>query len=314
MDYTEALLLVISFVILLAIRVPIAYSIGLSALFTLVVSMPTLPAMTTLAQRMATSLDSFALLAIPFFILAGQIMNRGGIARRLIDFAKAIVGPLPGGLAFVNIIACMLFGAISGSAVAAASAIGGFMNPMMEKEGYDKSFSAAVNITSATTGLIIPPSNILIIYSLASGGVSIAALFLAGYVPGILIGIALMLVAGVYAFIKKISHGKSRGHHHFPETVFGRPPQSFTASCGHWGYCCRNLYSDRSFGRSCCLYLCTGLCLQGNHRKGRALHFVGNHQDHGHCHVVDCHFGGHELGHELRKYSTGNQCGAPWYQ
>ena len=211
MEYTEALILVISFVILLAIRVPIAYSIGLSAFLTLVVSMPSLPAVTTLAQRMATSLDSFALLAIPFFILAGQVMNQGGIARRLIDFAKAIVGPLPGGLAFVNIIACMLFGAISGSAVAAASAIGGFMNPMMEKEGYDKSFSAAVNITSATTGLIIPPSNILIIYSLASGGVSIAALFLAGYVPGILIGLALMLVAGVYAWIKKYPTAKSVG-------------------------------------------------------------------------------------------------------
>ncbi len=203
MEYTEAFILVISFLIFLSLRVPIAYSIGLSALFTLIVSMPFLPSVTTLAQRMATSLDSFALLAIPFFILAGQVMNRGGIAHRLIEFAKAIVGPLPGGLAFVNIIACMLFGAISGSAVAAASAIGGFMNPMMEKEGYDKSFSAAVNITSATTGLIIPPSNILIIYSLASGGVSIAALFLAGYIPGILIGLALMLVAGVYAFIKK---------------------------------------------------------------------------------------------------------------
>ncbi len=211
MEYTEALILVVSFVILLAIRVPIAYSIGLSAFLTLVVSMPSLPAVTTLAQRMATSLDSFALLAIPFFILAGQVMNQGGIARRLIDFAKAVVGPLPGGLAFVNIIACMLFGAISGSAVAAASAIGGFMNPMMEKEGYDKSFSAAVNITSATTGLIIPPSNILIIYSLASGGVSIAALFLAGYVPGILIGLALMLVAGVYAWIKKYPTAKSVG-------------------------------------------------------------------------------------------------------
>lgn len=211
MDYTEALILVISFVVLMGMRVPIAYSIGLSAFLTLVVSMPSLPAMTTLAQRMATSLDSFALLAIPFFILAGQVMNQGGIARRLIDFAKAIVGPLPGGLAFVNIIACMLFGAISGSAVAAASAIGGFMNPMMEKEGYDKSFSAAVNITSATTGLIIPPSNILIIYSLASGGVSIAALFLAGYIPGILIGLALMLVAGVYAWMKKYPTEKSVG-------------------------------------------------------------------------------------------------------
>ncbi len=203
MEYTEAFILVISFLVFLSLRVPIAYSIGLSAFFTLIVSMPFLPSVTTLAQRMATSLDSFALLAIPFFILAGQVMNRGGIAHRLIEFAKAIVGPLPGGLAFVNIIACMLFGAISGSAVAAASAIGGFMNPMMEKEGYDKSFSAAVNITSATTGLIIPPSNILIIYSLASGGVSIAALFLAGYIPGILIGLALMIVAGIYSYIKK---------------------------------------------------------------------------------------------------------------
>ena len=211
MEYTEALILVISFLIFLSLRIPIAYSIGLSALFTLIVSMPFLPSVTTLAQRMATSLDSFALLAIPFFILAGQIMNRGGIAHRLIEFAKAIVGPFPGGLAFVNIIACMLFGAISGSAVAAASAIGGFMNPMMEKEGYDKSFSAAVNITSATTGLIIPPSNILIIYSLASGGVSIAALFLAGYVPGILIGLALMIVAGIYAYVKKYPTEKSVG-------------------------------------------------------------------------------------------------------
>ncbi len=211
MDYIEALILVISFLIFLSLRVPIAYSIGLSAFFTLLISMPLLPSVTTLAQRMATSLDSFALLAVPFFILAGQIMNRGGIAYRLIEFAKVIVGSLPGGLAFVNIIACMLFGAISGSAVAAASAIGGFMNPMMEKEGYDKSFSAAVNITSATTGLIIPPSNILIIYSLASGGVSIAALFLAGYIPGILIGLALMLVAGIYSYIKKYPTEKKAG-------------------------------------------------------------------------------------------------------
>ncbi|MBQ4805806.1 TRAP transporter large permease [Aquimarina sp. MMG015] len=203
MNYTEVLILTLSFLVLLSIRVPVAYAIGLSGLFTLIVAMPFMPSVTTLAQRMATSLDSFTLSAIPFFILAGQIMNRGGIAVRLINFAKAIVGPLPGGLAFVNIFACMLFGAISGSAVAAASAIGGFMNPMMEKEGYDKSFSAAVNITSSTTGLLIPPSNVLIIYSLASGGVSIAALFVAGYVPGLLIGFALMLVAGIYSVIKK---------------------------------------------------------------------------------------------------------------
>ncbi|MDP5078154.1 MAG: TRAP transporter large permease [Nonlabens sp.] len=203
MHLIEVLILVLSFVIFVGLRVPIAYAIGLAALVTLIYSMPFLPTVTTLAQRMATSLDSFTLSAIPFFILAGQIMNRGGIAVRLINFAKAIVGPLPGGLAFVNIISCMLFGAISGSAVAAASAIGGFMNPMMEKDGYSKPFSAAVNITSATTGLIIPPSNVLIIYSLASGGVSIAALFIAGYVPGLLLGLALMIVAAIYSIIKK---------------------------------------------------------------------------------------------------------------
>ncbi|MEQ9305511.1 MAG: TRAP transporter large permease, partial [Marinoscillum sp.] len=202
MALTEVLILVLSFLVLLAIGVPVAYSIGLSSIFTLMISMPSITAFTTLAQRMATGLDSFALLAIPFFILSGQLMNKGGIARRLVDFAKVMVGPLPGGLAFVNIVACMLFGAISGSAVAAASAIGGFMGPRMEKEGYDKAFSAAVNITSSTTGMIIPPSNILIVYSLASGGVSIAALFIAGYVPGVLVGLALMIVSGVIAFKK----------------------------------------------------------------------------------------------------------------
>lgn len=204
----EVLILVLSFVILLAIGVPIAWSIGLSSIFTMLVSIPTIPAFTTVAQRMATGLDSFALLAIPFFILAGNIMNRGGIARRLIDFAKTIVGALPGGLAHVNIIAAMLFGAISGSAVAAASAIGSFMSESMEKEGYSKEFAAAVNITSSTTGLTIPPSNILIVYSLASGGVSIAALFLAGYLPGILTGLFLMLVAAGWAIKRKFPVGK----------------------------------------------------------------------------------------------------------
>jgi len=171
-------------------------------------SIPVIPALTTVAQRMATGLDSFGLLAIPFFILAGHIMNRGGIARRLVAFARTLVGSLPGGLAHVNIVAAMLFGAIAGSAVAAASAIGSFMTDEMESEGYSKEFAAAVNITSSTTGLVIPPSNILIVYSLASGGVSIAALFLAGYIPGILTGLLLMIVAGFWAKRKGI---KTRG-------------------------------------------------------------------------------------------------------
>lgn len=199
MELTEIAILVITFAALLSLGVPISFSIGISSIVTMLFSIKTLPALTTVAQRIATGLDSFALLAIPFFILAGQLMNSGGIARRLIEFAKILVGKLPGGLAFVNIMSAMLFGAISGSAVAAASAIGGFMTPIMKKEGYDKSFSAAVNISSATTGLIIPPSNILIVYSLASGGVSIAALFLAGYIPGILMGVALMVVSFFYA-------------------------------------------------------------------------------------------------------------------
>lgn len=207
MELLEILVLVVSFVILLTLGVPIAFCIGIAALLTMLVSIAPEPAFTTLAQRMATGLDSFALLAIPFFILAGQLMNRGGIATRLIDLAKSLVGTLPGGLAYVNIVACMLFGAISGSAVAAASAIGGIMNPRMVKEGYSRSFSAAVNITSATTGMIIPPSNILIVYSLASGGVSIAALFVAGYIPGFLLGFVLMLVAGFISYKKKYPVG-----------------------------------------------------------------------------------------------------------
>lgn len=207
MEFIEVLILIFSFLSLLAIGVPIAYSIGLASLFTMLVSIAPIPAYTTVAHRMATGLDSFALLAIPFFILAGQLMNSGGIARRLIDFAKVLVGMFPGGLAYVNIMSAMLFGAISGSAVAAASAIGGFMHPRMVKEGYDPDFSAAVNITSSTTGMIIPPSNILIVYSLASGGVSIAALFLAGYLPGILVGLLLMSVAGYFAYKNKYPVG-----------------------------------------------------------------------------------------------------------
>src|SRR5690554_5978212 len=203
MELFEVFVLVFTFIVLLMMGVPIAFSIGISAICTMLVSIAPVPAATTVAQRMATGLDSFALLAIPFFILAGQLMSHGGIARRLIDLAKSVVGVLPGGLAHVNIVAAMLFGAISGSSVAAASGVGGVMAPRMKEEGYDEGYGAAVNITSATTGLIIPPSNVLIVYSLASGGVSIAALFLAGYIPGILMGLLLMAVAGVIAVRKK---------------------------------------------------------------------------------------------------------------
>jgi len=200
MEVLPVLILLGVFVVTLAIGVPVAFCLGLSTTAALLASIGPVPVMTTVAQRMAASLNSFPLLAIPFFILAGELMNRGGMARRLVDFAKGLVGTVPGGLAYVNVVASMLFGAISGSAAAAASAVGGFMAPQMKAEGYDKNFSAAVNATASTTGLLIPPSNILIVYSLASGGVSIAALFLAGYLPGILVGLSLMAVAGYWSF------------------------------------------------------------------------------------------------------------------
>ncbi|NQV40787.1 MAG: TRAP transporter large permease [Candidatus Marinimicrobia bacterium] len=202
------LVLLVSFVILVAFNVPIAFSIGLSTMFTMLFTIPVGPAITTIAQRMATGIDSFALLAIPFFILSGQLMGRGGIARRLIDFAKVLVGMFPGGLAYVNVVACMFFGAISGSAAAATTAIGGFMIPVMNKEGYDKNFNTALTVTASTTGLLIPPSNILIVYSLASGGVSIAALFIAGYIPGILLGLGLIGAAAIIATIRKYPKGE----------------------------------------------------------------------------------------------------------
>jgi tripartite ATP-independent transporter DctM subunit len=184
---------------LLALGVPVAFAIGGATAVVMLANIPSGPALITAAQRLATGLDSFALQAIPFFLLAGLLMNRGGSATRLIAFARAVMGHLPGGLAYVNVLGAMLFAAISGSAVATASAVGGVIGPEMEREGYDPDFSAAVNIASATTGLIIPPSNILIVYSLASGGVSIAALFVAGYLPGMLVGLALMAVGGVIA-------------------------------------------------------------------------------------------------------------------
>ncbi|MGB5631108.1 MAG: TRAP transporter large permease [Woeseiaceae bacterium] len=205
----EIALLIIVFVGLFALGVPIAICIGLSTLATMVVTMDFLPAATTIAQRMAGGLNSFALLAIPLFILSGQLMAQGGIARRLIEFSKALIGMVPGGLAFVNVISCTLFGAISGSSIAATTAVGSFMIPEMKKEGYDKNFAAAVTVTSATTGLLIPPSNTLIVYAVASGGVSIAALFVAGYVPGLMISIATLIVCAIYARRNNMPAGES---------------------------------------------------------------------------------------------------------
>ena len=217
MEWQILIVLFGSFFLLLGIGVPISFSIGIASLLTIMMSLPFDAAIAVISQKMASGLDSFALLAIPFFILAGNIMNQGGIASRLIEFAKILGGRLPGSLAHVNIIANMMFGAISGSAVASAAAVGGTMSPLQKKEGYDPAFSAAVNISSCPTGLLIPPSNTFIVYSLISGGTSIGALFLAGYLPGILMGVSLMIVAGIIA--------KKRGYPVAPKPTYSEVMQ-----------------------------------------------------------------------------------------
>jgi tripartite ATP-independent transporter DctM subunit len=201
------LILVVSFAVLLVMNVPIAVAIAMSTFLAIFASAgdPNY----SVAMKLTNGVDSFALLAIPFFILAGILMGRGGIARRLIRFASAAVGWFPGGLAFVNTLTCMLFGALSGSSVAAVSSIGGFMIPEMNKKGYNREFNVAVTVTAATTGLLIPPSNIMIIYAVAAGSVSIAAMFMAGVLPGILCGLCIMVVCAVVALKRGYKAGEA---------------------------------------------------------------------------------------------------------
>ncbi|MDT3765775.1 TRAP transporter large permease [Priestia filamentosa] len=199
MTIIAGFVLFISFFILLALGIPIAISIIISAICTLFLILPFDVTIITAAQRMVTGIDNFTMLSIPLFVLAGILMNNGGIAFRLVNFAKVLVGRMPGSLAHTNIVGNMLFGSISGSSVAAAAAMGRIMTPLQVTQGYKKSYSAAANISSAPAGLLIPPSSLLIVYSLVSGGTSIAALFMAGYIPGILWGLACMGVAYVLA-------------------------------------------------------------------------------------------------------------------
>ena len=195
------LIILITLIIMLIAGVPIAVALGVSSVCAILPIMDFDVAVLTGAQRIFSGISVFSLLAIPFFILAGNIMNKGGIAIRIINLAKVITGRTPGALAQTNILANMLFGAISGSGTAAASAMGSIIGPIEKEEGYDPSFSAAVNVATAPTGLLIPPSNVMITFSLVSGGASVAALFMAGYIPGILLGLACMAV--VYFMAKK---------------------------------------------------------------------------------------------------------------
>ena len=195
-----AIILVLLVVMLIA-GVPIAVALGISSVCAILPVMDLNVAVLTGAQRIFSGISVFSLLAIPFFILAGNIMNKGGIAVRLINLAKLVTGRTPGALAQTNVIANMLFGSISGSGTAAASAMGSIIGPIEKEEGYDPSFSAAVNVATAPTGLLIPPSNVMITFSLVSGGTSVAALFMAGYIPGFLWGLACMAV--VYFIARK---------------------------------------------------------------------------------------------------------------
>ena len=196
---TPVFILLGSFIGLLLLRVPISLTLALSSFFT--VFYLGLPPMVVL-QKLCDPLDNFSLMAIPFFVLAGQLMTESGIARRLVDVSNVFVGHIRGGLAFANIVASMLFGGMSGSSVADTASIGSIMIPEMVRKGYDRDYSIAVTVTSSTEGLVIPPSHNAIIYSFAAGGVSIARLFLAGAIPGILIGLCLMIPAYIIA-IKK---------------------------------------------------------------------------------------------------------------
>lgn len=191
-----------SFFVLLLAGVPISAGIGIASVVTALFSMPADIFALIAAQRCFSGLDSFSLLALPFFTLGGNIMNKGGIARRLIRLARLLVGKIPGYLAATNVLANMFFGAVSGSSVAATSAMGSILSPLEAEEGYDPNYSAAVNICSAPTGILIPPSGPLILYSITAGGVSVAALFMGGYLTGILLGLCVAALT-IYLAVKK---------------------------------------------------------------------------------------------------------------
>jgi tripartite ATP-independent transporter DctM subunit len=204
-DIPATILLIGSFIVLIALRLPIVFAIGLSSIATtFYLGLP----LQMVAQNMVKGLNVFVLLAVPFFVLAGDIMSSGGIADKLINFASSLVGWMRGGLAMVNILASMFFGGISGSSAADTTAIGSLLIPMMKKKGYDEGFATAVTITGSVQGILIPPSHNMVIYALAAGGVSIGALFLAGMIPGILLGIALMIYSYVVSCIKKYPMGE----------------------------------------------------------------------------------------------------------
>ena len=201
MVITATIVLFVSFFVMLLAGVPISAAIGIASVIAICASgRSDLNGFAfTAAQKCFSGLDSFSLLALPFFSLGGNIMNKGGIAKRLVRLARLLVGGIPGYLAATNVLANMFFGAVSGSSVAATSAMGSILSPLEKDEGYDPNYAAAVNICSAPTGILIPPSGPLILYSITAGGVSVAALFMGGYFVGAILGICVAIVAIVLA-------------------------------------------------------------------------------------------------------------------
>jgi tripartite ATP-independent transporter DctM subunit len=223
----ELLILFGSLIVLLLLGVPVAFALGLSSLATMwYLDIPAV----VVFQRMAAGMNIFALMAIPFFIYAGELMNQSGIAERLVRFAHSLFGRIRGGLGLVNVFANMMFGAISGSAVASASVMGSTLIPIMRKEGYDADYSVNVTVTAATTGLLIPPSHNMIIYAIAAGGgISIGSLFLAGIVPGILLGLGLMLATYLLAIRRGYPGGEFPGWGRIIRHFAGALPGLFSA-------------------------------------------------------------------------------------
>lgn len=196
---SPALLLIGLFLLLTLTGLPIAYCLAVASLATTwYLGFPAVG----VAHRVITGLQAFPLIAIPLFVLAGGIMAKGGVARRIVDFAYVLVGPFRGGLAMVNCIQSMFFGGVSGSAIADISSTGPIMIPMMTEKGYDREFSTAITVASSTQGIIIPPSHNMVIFAMAAGGASVGRLFLAGYIPGIMVGLSLMAVS-YFVAVKK---------------------------------------------------------------------------------------------------------------
>lgn len=200
---TAIIVLLVSFLVMILLRFPVAYAVALSSLFCLLYQ--GLP-LTTICQQMVKGINSFSLMAVPFFITMGCLMGSGGISEKLIDLANACVGWMTGGMAMVNIVASYFFGGISGSASADTASLGSILIPMMVDQGYDDDFSTAVTITSSCEGLLVPPSHNMVIYAMSAGGISVGSLFLAGYIPGALLAISLMV--GSYIISKRRNYPK----------------------------------------------------------------------------------------------------------